>query len=159
MVTRCCVLANGNVVTASYDQTLKFWDVEQMMCVRTINDHWYGQFIYCGIACGYVVAICTDDNNLLISDTHYTSLPGTLEGHTADVMSFCALGRDKLVSASDDCNLKIWNVVTRKNLSTLEGHTDAVLGCCVLDNGNVVSASADNTLKLWACVWLTEPPQ
>ena len=92
VVTSCCVLANGNVVTASYDQTLKFWDVEQMMCVRTINDHWYGQFIYCGIACGYVVAICTDDNNLLISDTHYTSLPGTLEGHTADVMSFCALG-------------------------------------------------------------------
>jgi WD40 repeat protein len=161
-VTACAVTPDGrHVVSASYDKTLKIWELASGRALATLEGH-TARVTACAVTPdGRHVVSASWDETLKVWELASGRALATLEGHT-NWVNACAVTPDgqHVVSASDDQTLKVWELASGRALATLEGHTDSVRACAVTPDGrHVVSASADKTLKVWELasgrVWAT----
>jgi WD40 repeat protein len=151
IVTGVAITADGRrAVSASYDLTLKVWDLDTGRQVRTLVGH----FTANGVAVspdGRRAVSASSDKTLKVWDLETGGELRTLVGHSDAVMSVAVSpdGR-RAVSASSDKTLKVWDLETGRELHMLEGHSGSVNGVAVSPDGcRVVSASYDKTLKVW----------
>ena len=138
-------------VSASWDRTLKVWDLETGRALRTLEGH-AGSVRGVAVTPGGKRAVsASEDKTLKVWDLATGSELRTLEGH-ASLVSGVAVALDgrRVVSASWDNTLKLWDLETGCALRTLEGHSDAVHAVAVtVDGRQAISASFDKTLKVW----------
>jgi WD40 repeat protein len=151
-VVGVAVSADGRLaVSASWDHTLKVWDLHSGRLLRTLQGHSY---LVTGVAVsadGRLAVSASMDTTLKVWELDTGRLLRTLMGHTNAVNGVAASadGR-RAVSAAADRTLKVWELETGRLLRTLKGHTDEVLGVAVSADGRrAVSASGDHTLKVW----------
>jgi tricorn protease-like protein len=161
------VTADGKrAVSASWDKTLKVWDLKgggalrgfvgwlkggQRDALRTLEGH--SDFVV-GVAVtpdGKRAVSASWDKTLKVWDLETGRAERTLEAHSGCVYGVAVTADGKrAISASSHATLKVWDLETGWALRTLEGHTASVYGVAVtLDGKQAVSASADHTLKVW----------
>jgi WD40 repeat protein len=138
-------------VSASFDQTLKVWDLGSGRDLRTLSGH-----------TGYVNAVAvTPDGQHAVSASWDMTLKvwdlgsgcelRTLSGHK-DSVNAVAVTPDgqRALSASTDKTLKVWDLGSGRELRTLSGHTGYINAVAVTPDGQrALSASTDKTLKVW----------
>ena len=73
----------------------------------------------------------------------------TLTGHTGEILAAKIIGKDRLVSASEDRTLRVWDIKTGDCQLVLEGHSFAVDAIESLGGSQIVTASRDTTLRIW----------
>jgi WD40 repeat protein len=151
-VAGCAISPDGKkVVSASWDQTLKVWDLESGDQTATLTGH-TGWVKGCAISPdGRKVVSCSSDNTLKVWDLESGDEKLTLSDHS-DSVNRCAISPDgkKVVSCSSDNTLKVWDLESGDEILTLSGHSNFVDGCAISPDGNkVISASHDRTLKVW----------
>jgi WD40 repeat protein len=151
-VTGCAVSPDNKwIVSASWDRTLKVWDIATGMERCTLRGH-TGRVMDCAMSPnGQWIVSASADHTLKIWDPFAGVVRRTLNGHDGGV-SACAISPNGewIVSASWDHTLKIWEVSTGRVLHTLKGHTHHVTSCAFGPDGKwVVSASGDRTVKIW----------
>jgi len=139
------------VASASWDNTVKLWEVETGRLIKTFAGH-------TGLVNGVsfspdsrLLASASDDHTVKLWQVETGRLSKTLEGHSGSVngVSFSP-GSRLLASASDDNTVKLWQVETGRLSKTLEGHSGIVYGVSFSpDSRLLASASRDNTVKLW----------
>jgi WD40 repeat protein len=151
-VTGVAVTPDGKrAVSASFDGTLKVWDLDTYRELRTLAGH---SDSVTGVAVtpdGKRAISASDDKTLKVWDLETGRALLTLEGHT-DRVNGVAMTPDAkcAVSASADHTLKVWDLDTGRVLRTLEGHSGEVEGVAVTPDGNrAISASEDATLRVW----------
>jgi WD40 repeat protein len=111
-----------HAVSASYDQTLRLWDLESGQSRLTLEGHRYEVS---------AVAV-TPDGCRAVSGG----------GKLPDEYDFDNLGSDYM--------LRLWDLSSGQTIHTLEGHTRSVRAVAVMPDGcRAVSASEDQTLRLW----------
>jgi WD40 repeat protein len=151
-VNACVVTPDGRyVVSASFDQTLKVWDLASGRLLTTLEGHTHGVWACAVTPDSRHVISASLDTTLKVWDLARGRALATLEGHTHEVWA-CAVTPDSrhVVSASLDTTLKVWDLASRRVLTTLKGHSGGVTACAMTPDGRrVVSASWDGTLKLW----------
>jgi len=152
VATACAVTSDGRrVVSASWDQTLKVWDLASGRTETTLEGH-AGWVSGCALTPdGRRVVSASNDKTLKVWDLASGRAEATLEGHAGRVTG-CAVTPDgrRVVSASEDGTLKVWDLASGRAEATLEGHAGRVTGCAVTPDGRrVVSASEGGTLKVW----------
>jgi WD40 repeat protein len=137
-------------VSASYDKTLKVWDLESGRALRTLDGHSDSVSGVAVTADGRAVS-ASSDRTLKIWDLESGQELRTLKGHSASVNGVAVTADGKrAVSASSDRTLKVWDLQSGRELRSLEGHSDWVNGVVVTEDGKrAVSASYDKTLKVW----------
>jgi WD40 repeat protein len=143
------VLANGQVVSGSDDNTLKVWDVKTGECVKILKGHFGSVSCVAVLANGQMVS-GSYDNTLKVWDAQTGECVKTLEWHVSSVFCVTALANGQVVSGSRDKTLKVWDVERGECVKILEGHHGLVACVAVLANGQVVSGSWDKTLKVWS---------
>ena len=162
-VNGVAVTPDGRVaISASYDKTLKVWDIESGQELYELRGHAKSKRPYFGGVNGVAV---TPDGRLAISASDFLfrdhmlkvwdiesgqQLKG-LRGHTFGVTGVAVTPNGRLaISTSNDKTLKVWNIESGQQLKSWRGHTDMVTGVAVTPDGRLaISASLDGTLKVW----------
>ncbi len=138
-------------ITASKDQSIKFWDTIENNCLYTINEHEKG--INCLL---YIeqetFASCGDDSKIIF----YTNNKKQFEliGHKGYINTICKLSSDILASGGEEFNIKLWDFKKRQCIGSLIRHTSSINYIISLlpsdDNQYIaLSVSNDGTIILW----------
>ncbi|KAF9437461.1 hypothetical protein BGZ76_000611 [Entomortierella beljakovae] len=141
----CLQFDDSFLITGSYDNTVKVWNIETGECLRTLTGH-----VMCVRALHFDEAkLITGsmDRTLRVWNYHTGQCIRTLQGHTDGVVTLDFDSRI-LASGSADTTIKIWNLYTGE-CSTLKGHRDLVNKVQIYKRKFIVSASDDTTVKLW----------
>jgi len=151
-VMAMAVMPDGKgLVSASYDQTLKVWDLEQGEEERTLAGHSGGVNAVAVTADGKRAVSGSADKTLKVWDLERGEEERMLVGHSSgvDAVAVTADGK-RAVSGSADGTVKVWDVEGGEEERTLAGHSGGVDAVAVTADGKwAVSASEDGTLKVW----------
>ena len=114
-VVAVAVLPSGQVVSGSFDHTLKVWNVQNGQCLQTLKGYaegeWsQGHFEAVAVLPSGQVVSRSRNNTLKVWDVQNGQCLQTLEGHTRQVHAIAALPSGQIVSGSDDKTLKVWDV-------------------------------------------------
>ncbi|KAF9460308.1 WD40-repeat-containing domain protein [Collybia nuda] len=143
-----------NIVSGSYDKTIRLWDVETGIAVKdAFKGHTSRVKSVAFSPDGNYVVSGSNDNTVRLWSTA-TGLPvGTAyEGHNNYVNSvaFSPLGK-YVASGSNDHSLRIWDVETgTMAVGPMLGHTKGVRCIAFSPNGKfIASGSDDMCIRLW----------
>jgi len=139
------------VVSASYDNTLKVWDIKNGEELRTLRGHTNEVNAVAVTSDGRCAISASGDSTLKVWDIESGEELRTLKGHTGPVRAvIVTLDGRYILSVSDDRTIKVWDIESGEELLTLEGHTDKVNAVTVTpDSRYGISVSDDKTLGIW----------
>ena len=139
------------LASASFDKTIKLWNVETGEEIRTLKGH---NILVSSVSFspdGEKLVSGGGDSIIKLWDIKTGEVIHTLKGHNDLVydVSFSPDG-NTLASASFDETIKLWNVKTGQVRLTLKGHHGFVSSVSFRSDGKILaSGSGDGTIKLW----------
>jgi WD40 repeat protein len=144
------------IVSCSWDKTLRVWDVETGAQTKLLQDH--KDFIF-----GLAVArdgkrilsgggtSTGGDCDLRVWDPQSGKVLMKLPGHTLRVWGV-AVSKDgkRALSCAADKSVRLWDLTAGKEIQRFDGHSDEVRAVAfALGDRYALSASHDKTLRLW----------
>jgi WD40 repeat protein len=151
-VNRLAITPDGRkVVSASFDRTLKVWDLDSGTALQTLTGHTDAVKAVAVTPDGRWIVSGSKDQTLKVWDLERGLNLTTLSGHTGMIETVAVTPDSRrAVSGSWDHTLKIWDLESKKELYTLIGHAGHVEAVALTPDGRLaVSASSDKTLKIW----------
>ncbi len=142
---------NGKILaSASWDNTIKLWDVKSGREIRTLERHTDGVNSVSFSPNGKILASASWDNTIKLWNIESGREIRTLERHTDGVnsVSFSPNGK-MLASASNDSTIKLWNVESGQEIRTLKGYNSSVSSVSFSPNGKILASNSYGTIKLW----------
>ncbi|AVH62652.1 MULTISPECIES: serine/threonine-protein kinase [unclassified Nostoc] len=150
----------GILASGSWDNTIKFWDVNTGKEIRTLIGHtnWVNSVAFSPD--GKLLASGSADCTIKLWQVNTGIEIQTLTGHSDSVSSVAysprtattsnSQDRQLVASGSNDYTIKLWQIYTGRNIYTLTGHS-FFINCIAFshDGETIASGSGDNTIKLW----------
>ncbi len=139
------------ILSASFDKTIKEWDLESATCLRTYQGH--EDIVTSAVysADGQKILSASTDLTIKEWDVASGNCLRTYQGHTSRVTSAVySTDGQKILSASRDQTIKEWDVASGNCLRTYQGHEHFVYNAVYSANDQkILSASHDKTIKEW----------
>jgi len=143
---------NGErIVTASSDNTARFWDTDTGKLLATLHGHEGPVYSAQFTPDGKRILTASSDKTARLWDTDSGKLLAALQGHEGFVYraQFSPDGK-RIVTASFDNTARLWETDSGKLLATLQGHERSVNSAQFSPDGKrIVTASDDETARLW----------
>ncbi len=149
------------LASASYDGLLRIWDSQSFSCLKTLieDSNQPVSFVRFAPNGKFLLASTLDSTMRLWSHSDGKSQK-TYSGHVNT--KFClfacfgvdnTLGRNYVLSGSEDNNAYIWDLQSREVLQVLKGHGAPVVGIDYHPQKNIVATSStdeDPVVRLWS---------
>ncbi len=142
---------NTLLVSASYDNTIKLWDINTRQLLHSFTGHEHAIRSVAFNHSGTHIVSASHDNTIKLWDVNTRQLLHSFTAHKGAVTSVAFnYSGTHIVSASNDNTIKFWDINTRQLLYSFTGHERAIRSVAFNHSGtHIVSASHDNTIKLW----------
>ena len=139
------------LASASYDRTIKIWDVNTGECLQTLAGHTEVVWTLSWQADGRLLASGSFDRTVRVWDIQTAECCQILSGHLSMVFGVAWHPEGHLLaSCSRDTTIKIWDAATGDCLKTLSSHNSMVLCLAWSPDGRILaSGGQDRLLKLW----------
>ena len=147
----------SKIVSGSFDNEVKIWDVRESRCVSTLEGHeaWVTSVAF-GPKPGNKVVSGSADKTLKLWNVVKEECMFTFP--MLDIVYAVAFNHDGslVIGASnaqklDNC-IKVWGIDSGECIATLNGHSYSVYSVSFnRDSSKIVSGSHDHTIKLWDC--------
>lgn len=151
-VTSVAFNPGGDVlVTGSYDNTVRLWQVNTGALLRTLSGHTGTIWSVAFSPDGQTIASSGEDATVRLWRASDGAPIRILRGHGRNVWSI-AFSPDGqcLMSGSFDNTVRIWRVSTGELVRTLSGHTEAVVTVAYSPEGELIASGGDDaTVRLW----------
>lgn len=138
------------LASASFDKTVKLWDVATGTLKRALTGHADSVFWVAFSPNGNTIATGSGDRTVKLWDAQSGKLQGTLTGHSGAAWSgaFAPDGKT-LATASEDTTVRIWDARSGKTIRTLTG--EKAMDCVAFspDGKQIASGSDDNQVRIW----------
>jgi len=139
------------IVTGSFDQTAKIWDVASGRDLLTLKGH---------SAEIRSVAFSPDGQRIVTGSYDHTAKAWdaasgrelrTFKGHGAQIYSVAfSPDSQRIVTGSADTTAKLWEAASGRELLTLSGHSALIWSVAFSPDGQrIVTGSYDQTAKVW----------
>jgi WD40 repeat protein len=131
-VEQVVALGDGQALSASYDNTLRLWDLATGTTVRVFkgHSHWVSRVVALGD--GRALS-ASDDKTIRLWDLATGATLRVFEGHSGPVTHVVELGDRRALSASEDNSLRLWDLATGEAISML--FLDEIPTAIALDEG------------------------
>ncbi|BCM88445.1 hypothetical protein IAD21_00276 [Abditibacteriota bacterium] len=139
------------LASGSSDNTIKLWDVQTGLLLRTLTGHTGIINSVAFSSDGRKLASGSMDNTIKLWNVQTGILLRTLTGHISSVDSV-AFSRDArtIASGSWDKSIKLWDVETGRLKRTLIGHIGPIHSVAFSSDGRkLASGSMDTEIRLW----------
>ncbi len=152
------VLPNNNLISGSADTTIKIWDTNNGIVIKTLHGHTEG--ILClailddnddgdRLASGSfdgTIRIWNIRNENCIKELKVLIKPNTdLYG----IWSIVVLKDKRLASGSYDEIIRIWDINNENVVEELSGHTSWIYSIVFHPDNILISGSDDKTIRIW----------
>ncbi len=139
---------NRILVSAGYDKTVKIWDIENGLLIKTLKGHNDKIYSVAFSQKNGLLATGSFDSTVRLWDIK-TGKAFILKNKTPVYrVDFSSDG--KLLVAGGVKNIFIWDIKTKKQIKTFKGNTDLVFDVKFSpDNKTVVAGSYDRTIRFW----------
>lgn len=139
-------LADGTLVSGSFDTAVIRWDVARNAAAAVLRFHAGAVNAVAALPDGRF-ASAGEDAAIAIWTPGEDQPRQVLRGHEAPVAALAAR-EGLLASAAWDRTVRVWRLA-EGSVRVLEGHADNVNGVAFLPDGRVASAAYDATIRLW----------
>ena len=140
---------NGEIISSSFDQTIKVWDISSLKCVCTLKGH-TGSVTTVQVLNNFEIISGSRDRTIKIWDLRNGGeCIKTLHGHEDDVWSLKILNNSEVISGSSDKTIRKWDKETGECKLILRGHLKCVNCVDLINNYEFVSSSIDGVIKIW----------
>lgn len=113
-------LLNGNIVSASWDKTIKIWNWKSGKCLQTIKESVQIGSVLCMLVLSNDILITgSSEKTIKIWDIKCNKLLNTLIGHNDTISCLAAISDDRICSGSWDGTIKIWDLASSSCLQTI----------------------------------------
>ena len=141
------------IVLASYDSTVRIWDIETNKVIRRLVGHTGSVYSAAFSPNGKGIVSAGWDQIVRIWDVETNKVIRKHKGHTHYVNSIAfSPDGEQVISASDDNTVHIWDVRLDPEIEPrrFKGHTSRVNFTAFSPDGTrIASASDDNTIHIW----------
>jgi WD40 repeat protein len=148
-ITSMISLPNGYIATASWDKTVKIWDLNKNILIKTLEGHTSDINCLALLSDGNIASGSADETIKIWESKNDYKCINTLNGHIEGVKCLVVLKNGNLASGSYDNSIKVWDCKCYKCVKTIESHTNIVYSLTNLIDGFYASGSWDNTFKIW----------
>ncbi|MCW5317995.1 TIR domain-containing protein [Nostoc sp. KVJ3] len=152
-VCSVAISLDGQIIASgSKDRTIKLWNLETKLEIRTLSGHSFWVRAVTFSPDGKILVSCSDDKSIKLWNWKTGKEIGTLTGHSKEVTTVAiSPNGETLASGSDDKTIKLWSLKTKQEICTLSGHSGYVQSIAFSPDGQtLVSGSTDDTIKLWS---------
>ena len=144
--------SGARIVTGSWDNTIKVWDVETASAVLKLEGQHKGyvnSVVYSPE--GDAILSAGDDGTAVLWNAQTGAFERRFEGHTSRVRSATFSPDGTMVlTASNDRTAKLWERATGKLIRTFSGHQQAILCAGFSNDGRLIATGGeDGTARLW----------
>jgi sugar lactone lactonase YvrE len=146
------------VISGSGDNTVKLWDVESGLELKSLSGHKGSVNSVSFSPDGKLILSGSTDRTIRLWDATSGQELKTLSGHRGSVNSVSFSPDGKLiVSGSDDKTIRLWDAAGGRRIKTFQGRRSVVNSVSFSPDGRlIVSGSDDGTIRLWDAAWGTE---
>ncbi|AFY62724.1 NB-ARC domain-containing protein [Synechococcus sp. PCC 6312] len=147
------------LATASFDRTLKFWQIPTGVCLQVISTPapiWSG----CYSIDGQLFFLGLEDGRIQVWDVNHNQGVQEFSAHEATVASLAIHPQGTVLASSgyDRC-IKLWHLPSRTCLYQLTAHSDNVWKVAFSPDGTVLAtAGFDGVARLWDAAGLDTIP-
>jgi GTPase SAR1 family protein/DNA-directed RNA polymerase subunit RPC12/RpoP len=140
-------------LSASWDETLRLWEIDAGSCVRIIHGGDGSDMRHCFLAEGGRIAVTAEGGGCLKRwDLETGACTAVLRGHSEMVNCIqIAPGGRFAVSGSNDKTVKVWDLEAGSCVGTLEGHREKVHSVAISSDCTLIASTGfiDKTVRLW----------
>jgi WD40 repeat protein len=144
--------APSTIATASYDRSIKIWDIDTKECLHTLTGHQQPVSAIAFSPDGQQLVSSSFDKTIKLWDTNSGKCVKTLLGHRNRIwtVAFHPNGT-QIASGGDDNHTKIWDLERERCIKTIVGHTNAILSVNLSPDGRyLASGNEDTTIRIWS---------
>ena len=114
------MLSDGRIVSASWDKTIKIWNLNSGQCKQTLKDSVNKGIVMCMLILPNDILVTgSGDDIIKVWDLKINKLVNTLIGHSGVISCFSTISDDTICSGSWDGTIKIWNLNSSSCLQTI----------------------------------------
>jgi WD40 repeat protein/tRNA A-37 threonylcarbamoyl transferase component Bud32 len=140
------------IATASYDKTVRLWDISHGFSIITYHGHWDRVQSVVWSSDATRIASAGDDGTVQVWDAITGRQVLIYRGHSnaVNAVAWSPDGK-RIASASEDKSVQVWDTSNGGPIFTYRGHTKKVLAVAWSPDGRrIASGGEDKSVQVWS---------